>query len=53
MKIYEMAIIKRVRNKIGRRHLIVTADRGFADVELCDVLEFFCIDGSACAANQM
>ncbi len=48
MKIYEMAIIKRVlrrvRNKIGRRRLIVTADRGFADVELCDVLESFCVE---------
>ena len=45
MKVYEMAIIKRVldrvRGKIGRRRLIVTADRGFADVELCDVLESY------------
>lgn len=43
MKVYEMAIIKRVlgriRGKIGRRRLIVTADRGFADVELCEVLD--------------
>ena len=48
MKVYEMAIIKRVlrrvRNKIGRRRLIVTADRGFADVELCDVLESFSVE---------
>ncbi len=45
MKVYEMAIIKRVlervRGKIGRRLLIVTADRGFADVALCDVLESY------------
>ncbi len=45
MKVYEMAIIKRVlervRGKIGRRRLIVTADRGFADVGLCDVLESY------------
>ena len=43
MKVYETAIIKRVlgrvRCKIGVRRLIVTADRGFADVELCDVLD--------------
>ena len=48
MKIYEMAIIKRVlrrvHNKIGRRRLIVTADRGFADLELCDVLESFSVE---------
>lgn len=48
MKVYEMAIIKRVlrrvRGKIGRRRLIVTADRGFADVELCDVLNSFGVE---------
>ena len=48
MKVYEMAIIKRVleriRGKIGRRRLIVTADRGFADVELCDVLDLYGVE---------
>ncbi len=48
MKVYEMAIIKRVlwcmRGRIGRRRLIVTADRGFADVELCDVLDSFGVE---------
>ena len=48
MKVYEMAIIKRVlkriRGTIGRRRLIVTADRGFADVELCDVLESYGVE---------
>ncbi|MDQ3651580.1 MAG: transposase [Acidobacteriota bacterium] len=43
MRRYEMAVIKRVLRKvrqvIGRRRLRVTADRGFADVELCDLLE--------------
>jgi hypothetical protein len=43
MKRYEAAIIKRcvnrVRKTIGKRRLILTADRGFADVDLCDVLE--------------
>ena len=45
MRRYEMAVIKRVlgrvRRRIGRRRLRVTADRGFADVDLCDVLEVF------------
>lgn len=45
MKRYEMAVIKRilsrVRNKIGRRRLIVTADRGFADVELARLFDSF------------
>ena len=45
MKVYEMAIIKRalsrLRRSIGARRLIVTADRGFADVALCDVLEVY------------
>ena len=48
MKVYEMAIIKRVlkrvRGKIGRRRLIMTADRGFADVELCDVLDLYGVE---------
>lgn len=43
MKRYEAAIIKRCVNGIqaviGKRRLILTADRGFADVDLCDVLE--------------
>ncbi|MDQ3259030.1 MAG: transposase [Acidobacteriota bacterium] len=43
MRRYEMAVIKRVlrqgRRRIGRRRLRVTADRGFADVALCDLLE--------------
>ena len=45
MRRYEMAVIKRVltrvRHRIGRRRLHVTADRGFADVALCDLLESF------------
>lgn len=45
MRRYEMAVIKRVltkmRNKIGRRRLIVTADRGFADVDLARLLDSF------------
>ena len=45
MKVYEMAILKRVldrvRGKIGRRRLIVTADRGFADVDPCEVLDAY------------
>lgn len=43
MKRYEAAIIKRcvdrVHRVIGKRRLLLTADRGFADVDLCDVLE--------------
>jgi hypothetical protein len=39
---YEMAVIRRVitrvQRKSGRRRLIITADRGFADVALVDVL---------------
>jgi hypothetical protein len=42
MRRYEMAVIRRavrrVQSVIGRRRLIVTADRGFADVALVDVL---------------
>ncbi len=45
MRRYEMAVIKRVlrrvRRRVGRRRLRVTADRGFADVALCDLLEAF------------
>ncbi len=45
MRRYEMAVIKRVltqvRRRIGRRRLRVTADRGFADVVWCDLLEVF------------
>jgi hypothetical protein len=45
MRRYEMAVIRRVltlvRQRIGRRRLRVTADRGFADVDLCDLLEEF------------
>ncbi len=45
MRRYEMAVIKRVlrrvRRRVGRRRLRVTADRGFADVALCDLLEVF------------
>ena len=48
MKVYEMAILKRVldrvRGKIGRRRLIVTADRGFADVGLCEVLDSYRVE---------
>jgi hypothetical protein len=39
---YELAVIRRavtrVQRRIGRRRLIVTADRGFADVALMEVL---------------
>jgi hypothetical protein len=42
MRRYETAVIRRVitrvQGAIGRRRLIVTADRGFADVALVDVL---------------
>lgn len=42
MRRYETAVIRRVitrvQRTIGRRRLIVTADRGFADVALVDVL---------------
>jgi Transposase DDE domain len=42
MRRYEKAVIRRavtrVQQAIGRRRLIVTADRGFADVALVDVL---------------
>lgn len=45
MRRYEMAVLKRVlrrvRRRIGKRRLRVTADRGFADVSLCDLLEAF------------
>lgn len=45
MRRYEIAVLKRVlgrvRRRIGRRRLRVTADRGFADVKLCDLLEMF------------
>jgi hypothetical protein len=48
MKRYELAVIKRVlgrvRKQIGRRRLRVTADRGFVDVELCDVFEGFGVE---------
>ncbi len=43
MRIYEMALLKRVLTRLGRRislrRLRVTADRGFADVELMDLLD--------------
>jgi hypothetical protein len=42
MRRYEMAVLRRaitrVQREIGRRRLIVTADRGFADVALVEVL---------------
>lgn len=42
MRRYEMAVIRRAvrqgQSVIGRRRLIVTADRGFADVALVDIL---------------
>jgi hypothetical protein len=42
MRRYEMAVIRRVSTRvqraIGRRRVIVTADRGFADVALVEVL---------------
>jgi hypothetical protein len=45
MRRYEMAVIKRVlkrvRGRIGRRRLIITADRGFADVDLARQLHYF------------
>lgn len=43
MQRYEMAVIRRVltrvRREIGTRRLRITADRGFADVDLCELLE--------------
>jgi hypothetical protein len=43
MRRYECAVIKRVisrlQKRIGRRRLRVTADRGFADVDLAQLLE--------------
>jgi hypothetical protein len=43
MRRYECAVIKRVINRLkkrlGRRRLIVTADRGFADVDLAQLFE--------------
>jgi len=50
MKRYELSVIKRVlsriRKHIGRRRLkvTVTADRGFVDVELCDLFEDFGVE---------
>jgi hypothetical protein len=45
MRIYEMAMIKRVLTRFGRtlslHRLRVTADRGFADVELMDLLDSY------------
>jgi hypothetical protein len=45
MRRYEIAVIKRVltrvRRVVGRCRLRVTADRWFADVLLCDLLESF------------
>jgi len=45
MRCYEMAVIKRVlrsvQRRVGGRRLRVTADRGFADVALGDLLEEF------------
>lgn len=43
MKIYEAAVIKRCVSKIKQviksRRLILSADRGFADVDMCDLLQ--------------
>jgi hypothetical protein len=48
MQRYEMAVIKRVltrmRKTIGCRRLIVTADRGFADVDLARLLDSFKVE---------
>jgi hypothetical protein len=45
MRIYEVAMFKRVLTRIGRQihlsRLRVTADRGFADVELMDLLDSY------------
>jgi hypothetical protein len=45
MKRYEMAVIKRtlerVLAKVGPKRVFVTADRGFADVELFELLESY------------
>ncbi len=45
MRIYELAMFKRVLTRIGRPislgRLRVTADRGFADVELMDLLDSY------------
>jgi len=50
MKRYELSVVKRVlsriRKHIGSRRLkvTVTADRGFVDVELCDLFEDFAVE---------
>jgi hypothetical protein len=48
MQRYEMAVIRRVltrvQRKVDRGRLRITADRGFADVELCDLLNQFSTD---------
>ena len=48
MRRYEMAVIKRVltriRKVIGGRRLRITADRGFADVNLMELLESFGVE---------
>jgi uncharacterized protein (DUF1778 family) len=48
MRRYEMAVIKRVINRLrqvaGRRRLILTADRWFADVDLAQLLEKLQVD---------
>ena len=45
MRIYEVAMFKRVLTRVGRQirlgRLRVTADRGFADVELMDLLDSY------------
>ena len=45
MRRYEMAVIKRVLTlmlkQVSKRRIFVTADRGFADVDLFDLLEKF------------
>jgi len=48
MRRYERAVLKRVltrvRDRVGRRRLIITADRGFADVDLAQLLESFQVE---------
>ena len=45
MRIYELAMFKRVLIRVGRQirlgRLRVSADRGFADVELMDLLDSY------------
>ena len=60
MKRYELAVIRRavgrVAQAVGKHRVIVTADRGFADVALCTLLSqlgLTCIIGSRPAQTSI